>query len=71
MDAESMPPSRRRSASRTASGVVAVSVLVDGKPDAALRRDDGYLWIALPAGVHQVHIEGLLPDVTSGSGLSS
>jgi len=41
-----------------------VSVLVDGKPDAALRRDDGYLWIALPAGVHQVHIEGLLPDVT-------
>ncbi len=41
-----------------------VNVVVDGKPEAALRRDDGYLWIALPAGVHQVHIEGLLPDVT-------
>jgi hypothetical protein len=41
-----------------------VSVLVDGKPDAALRRDDGYLWIALPAGVHQVHLEGLLADIT-------
>jgi hypothetical protein len=41
-----------------------VNVLVDGKPDVALRRDDGYLWIALPAGVHHVHIEGLLADVT-------
>jgi len=41
-----------------------VNILVDGKTDAALRRDDGYLWIALPAGVHHVHIEGLLADVT-------
>ena len=24
-----------------------VSVLVDGKPEAALRRDDGYLWVVL------------------------
>jgi len=38
--------------------------LVDDKPDAALRRDDGYLWIALPAGVHHVRVEGLLADVT-------
>ncbi|HEY0257800.1 MAG TPA: hypothetical protein VGC39_10185, partial [Candidatus Methylacidiphilales bacterium] len=41
-----------------------VSVLVDGKPDAALRRGDDYLWVALPAGVHQVHVKGLLPNVT-------
>ena len=41
-----------------------VTVLVDGSPNAALSRDDGYLWIALPAGVHKVHLEGLLPDVT-------
>ncbi len=41
-----------------------VKVLVDDKTDAALRRDDDYLWIALPAGVHHVHIEGLLADVT-------
>jgi hypothetical protein len=41
-----------------------VSVLVDGKSDVALRRDDGYLWVALSAGVHQVHVEGLLADVT-------
>jgi hypothetical protein len=41
-----------------------VNVLVDGKSDVALRRDDDYLWVALSAGVHQVHVEGLLADVT-------
>ena len=41
-----------------------VTVLVDGKTDVPLRRDDDYLWVALPAGVHQVHVEGLLADVT-------
>ncbi len=41
-----------------------VSVLVDGKPEAALRRDDGYLWVVLSEGVHRVRVEGLLPDVT-------
>ncbi|MDD5198828.1 MAG: hypothetical protein PHC88_03415 [Terrimicrobiaceae bacterium] len=41
-----------------------VSVLIDGKPDVALRRDDGYLWVVLPEGVHQVHVEGLLANVT-------
>ena len=41
-----------------------VSVLVDGKPEAALRRDDGYLWVVLPEGVHRVRVEGLLADVT-------
>ena len=41
-----------------------VSVLVDGKPEAALRRDDGYLWVVLPEGVHRVRVEGMLADVT-------
>lgn len=37
-----------------------VAVSVDGQPEAALRRDDGYLWIVLPPGVHRVKVEGLL-----------
>jgi hypothetical protein len=41
-----------------------VSVMVDGKPGAAVRRDDNYLWVALPAGVHSVRVEGLLGDVS-------
>lgn len=41
-----------------------VMVLVDGKPEAALRRADGYLWVALTEGVHQVRVEGLLAEVT-------
>lgn len=41
-----------------------VTVLVDGKPEAALRRADGYLWVALAEGVHRVRVEGLLADVT-------
>ena len=40
-----------------------VSVSVDGKPAAALRRDDGYLWVVLPEGVHRARVEGLLADV--------
>ncbi|MGA9578985.1 MAG: hypothetical protein WBV90_15340 [Terrimicrobiaceae bacterium] len=40
-----------------------VSVLVDGKPDVAMRRDDGYLWVVLPEGAHRVRVEGLLADV--------
>ena len=39
-----------------------ISVVVDGQPEAALRRKDGFLWVFLPAGVHQVDVEGLLPD---------
>lgn len=31
---------------------------------AALRRDDGFLWIVLPAGVHKVRVEGLLAGGT-------
>ncbi len=42
-----------------------VSVLVDGKPDAAVvRRDDGFLWVVLPAGVHRVRVTGLLAGLT-------
>jgi hypothetical protein len=41
-----------------------LSVIVDGKPEPALRRDDGYLWVVLPAGVHRVQVEGRLADVT-------
>ena len=41
-----------------------VSVVVNDKPEAALRRDDGYLWIVLPEGVHRVRVEGMLTNVT-------
>ncbi|MEI8387247.1 MAG: hypothetical protein WCG76_06575 [Verrucomicrobiota bacterium] len=40
-----------------------VSISLDGKPATALRREDGYLWIPLPQGVHQVKVTGVLPDV--------
>jgi len=40
-----------------------LTVLLDGKPAAALRRDDGYLWIPVPKGVHQVKVTGMLSDV--------
>lgn len=39
------------------------TVSVDGKPFAALyRSDEGQLWIQLSPGVHQVMLEGPLPD---------
>jgi hypothetical protein len=41
-----------------------LSVLVDEKPETALRREDGYLWVVLPAGVHRVRVEGMLAEVT-------
>jgi hypothetical protein len=39
-----------------------VSIVVDGKPASALRREDGYLWVVLPEGVHHVRVDGLLSD---------
>jgi len=39
-----------------------VTVIVDGKPEPALRRDDGFLWVVLSAGVHQIRVEGLLAN---------
>ncbi len=41
-----------------------LTVLVDDKPEVALRRDDGFLWLVLEAGVHRVHVEGSLANVT-------
>jgi hypothetical protein len=41
-----------------------VTVKVDGQAEVTLRRDDGYLWIVLPAGVHRVSVEGLLANLT-------
>lgn len=41
-----------------------VSVNVDGAPESVLRRDDGYLWVVVPAGVHRVTVEGLIPGAT-------
>jgi hypothetical protein len=35
-------------------------VTVDDAPQAALRREDGFLWVALDAGVHRVRVEGVL-----------
>ena len=39
-------------------------MVVNDKPEAALRREDGYLWIVLPQGVHRVRVEGMLTNVT-------
>lgn len=39
------------------------AVRVDGVPQSALRRDDGFLWVVLPEGVHQVSVDGLLAEV--------
>ncbi|MEO8353466.1 MAG: hypothetical protein ABI680_17190 [Chthoniobacteraceae bacterium] len=41
-----------------------VAVFVDDKPEVALRRDDGYLWVVLEPGVHHVRVEGSLANVT-------
>ncbi|MFO1461729.1 MAG: hypothetical protein U1G08_20290 [Verrucomicrobiota bacterium] len=40
-----------------------VTVTVDGRAEVALRRDDGFLWVVLPEGVHRVRVEGLLAGV--------
>jgi hypothetical protein len=39
-----------------------LSVVVNGRWAAALRRDDGYLWVVLPPGVHRVRVEALLTN---------
>ena len=41
-----------------------LSILVDGRWSAALRRDDGYLWLVLPPGVHGVRLEALLTSTS-------
>lgn len=39
-----------------------ITVEVDGKRTTALRREDSYLWVFIPEGVHQVRVEGWLPQ---------
>lgn len=41
-----------------------ISVLVDDKPEVSMRREDGYLWLLIMAGVHHVHVEGSLANVS-------
>jgi hypothetical protein len=41
-----------------------MSVIVNGKPTDLVRRKGDYLWTVLPAGVHQVVVESILPDVS-------
>ncbi len=41
-----------------------VTVTIDGQPAAALRRDDGFLWVVVEPGVHRARVEGLLADAT-------
>lgn len=41
-----------------------LSVTIDGEAQTAVRRQDGYLWVSLTEGVHQVEVEGLLPDAS-------
>jgi hypothetical protein len=41
-----------------------VSVQINGGAAAVVRRHDDYLWVSLPAGVHQVRVEGLLSEAT-------
>jgi hypothetical protein len=36
-------------------------ISVDGKNDVPATRKDGYLWIVLGPGIHQVQVEGLVP----------
>ncbi len=39
-----------------------VSITVNGTPAAAATRHDGFLWVALPAGVHTVVMEGIISE---------
>ena len=42
-----------------------LSVQVDGEGEAVVcRRDDGYLWVSVSEGVHQITVEGWLADAT-------
>lgn len=41
-----------------------LTVKLDGKTQVSMRRETGYLWIVVPQGVHQAHVEGFLPDVS-------
>ncbi len=37
-----------------------LSVQLDSKPESALRRDDGFLWVVVPEGIHHIEVTGLI-----------
>jgi hypothetical protein len=39
-----------------------LTVLLDGKPESALRREDGFLWLVVPEGIHHVQVTGLIGE---------
>ncbi len=41
-----------------------VSITMDGSADVVVTRRDGYLWVLVPKGVHELVVKGLLPDLT-------
>ena len=41
-----------------------ISITLDGKEDVLVSRKDGYLWVLVPQGVHEIVVEGLLPEQT-------
>jgi hypothetical protein len=41
-----------------------VTVSMDGTRVNFLRRDEGYLWVVVPQGVHRLTVEGLIPGAT-------
>jgi len=41
-----------------------LSIQVNSARPEALRREANCLWVVLPPGVHQVHVEGLIPNAT-------
>ena len=41
-----------------------VSVQVDGEADSLVCRQDDYLWVTVPPGVHRVVVDAMLPDAT-------
>jgi hypothetical protein len=41
-----------------------LTITVDGKPEAALRRNDGYLWLVLSPGTHRVRVEGIVAEAS-------
>ncbi len=42
-----------------------LSITLDGQPNALVcRRPDGYLWVTVPQGVHNVVVEGLLAETS-------
>ncbi len=41
-----------------------VSVTLDDQPDVVVTRRDGFLWLLVPRGVHDIVVKGLLPEET-------